>query len=371
MATKEQMLFRQRQAAPLESKIAMSKDRLRKFVDWCEDNDLTVYQSYSGGRDSVVVRHLLQSIGLGGTVTPVFSNTGLELPEIVKFARKLEGLVEVKPKKHFREVWDTYGMPIGSKMTAKKLRVLQEGLNGTNTNMHRLYDTGIKRDGTAAPSYKLANKWRHLVHNEHKMKFTDLCCDHLKKEPLDTYQKTVGGGRIDGMRAAEGGERGKKHVCTVFDGKKPHSSPILFWSEEDVLAYLEMHDIEVCEVYYDRVFDSEGECLACDSKHTTHPTVAEWESEAAPYVEFGLDGDGTTWKVHKDGRDGSLFFFIQGEKRTGCSFCGFGAHLEKGANRFQKLSVAQPRLHNIIMNRMSMSKAMDLINVPINFKGWN
>ncbi len=363
----EKEIFKQRQNADLDRKIAMTKDRIRKFVDWCDDNEMDVYQSFSGGKDSCVLRHIFYSMGLGKVVTPVFSNTGLELPEIVKFTRNFEGLIEVRPKKNFKEVWDEDGMPIGSKMTSKKLRVLQEGLNGKNKNMHHLYDTGITSDGRKAPSYKLANKWRHLVNNKHGLKFTDKCCDHLKKEPLDTFQKSHGGGRFDAMMADEGGKRGDKHVCTIFDSKKPHSSPMLFWLESDVWDYIERFNVEVCEVYYSRIFNLEGECLACDSPYTNHTTVAEWESNSETSIALHVDGDNLTWSMHVDLKTKDKYWFIAGEKRTGCSFCGFGVQFEKGANRFQKLSVSNPRLHRIIMDRMDMGKAMSLINIPIKF----
>lgn len=36
-------------------------------------------------------------------------------------------------------------------------------------------------------------------------------------------------------------------------------------------------------------------------------------------------------------------------KRTGCVFCGFGCHLEKEPNRFQRLQVTHPALYNYCM----------------------
>jgi len=362
----ERDLFKMRQLAPLDRKIAMTKDRIKKFVDWCDVNEMEVYQSDSGGWDSTILRHIIESLGYGKSIPSVFSNTGLELPEIVKFVRRRKNLIEVRPRKHFKQVWEEDGIPMVSKMTSKKLRVLQEGLNGKNTNMHTLYNTGITSDGRKAPSYKLANKWRHLINNEHNLRFTDKCCDHLKKEPLDTFQKQHGGGRLDAMMAAEGGARASKHVCSIFDSKKPHSSPMLFWTDKDKIEYTKRFNLEICEVYYDRVFDCEGNCIACDSPYTEHMTIQEWKDCAQDLTDFDVDGDGDSWSLHID-KAGNYIYQISGEKRTGCSFCGFGAHLEKGANRFQRLSVSHPRLHNVIMARMGMNKAMDLIDVKVTF----
>ena len=46
-----------------------------------------MYLSYSAGLDSTVLLHMIRKI-LENDVPAVFSNTGLEFPEIVKFARK-------------------------------------------------------------------------------------------------------------------------------------------------------------------------------------------------------------------------------------------------------------------------------------------
>lgn len=48
-------------------------------------------------------------------------------------------------------------------------------------------------------------------------------------------------------------------------------------------------------------------------------------------------------------------------------FCAFGAHLEKGANRFQKMSVSHPRQHKIVMDRIGMRGPLELIDVKVTF----
>ncbi|MCX7841558.1 MAG: hypothetical protein N2489_00595, partial [Clostridia bacterium] len=41
-------------------------------------------------------------------------------------------------------------------------------------------------------------------------------------------------------------------------------------------------------------------------------------------------------------------------KRTGCVFCGFGCHLEKEPNRFQRLKVTHPKLWEYCMKPFEM-----------------
>ena len=67
-----------RQVATLLEKVRCSKDLIRC---WYEAWDGNVYVSFSGGRDSTVLLHLVRT--MFPEVPGVFVNTGLEYPEIV------------------------------------------------------------------------------------------------------------------------------------------------------------------------------------------------------------------------------------------------------------------------------------------------
>ena len=107
--------LRQRQALPLKAKVLMTQNRIR---EWYNHFDGDVYVSFSGGKDSTVLAHIVHDIY--PDVPLVFSNTGLEYPEIQAFARKM-GAVFVRPKMSFSEVISKYGYPIISKETAEAL----------------------------------------------------------------------------------------------------------------------------------------------------------------------------------------------------------------------------------------------------------
>lgn len=38
-----------------------------------------------------------------------------------------------------------------------------------------------------------------------------------------------------------------------------------------------------------------------------------------------------------------------GCSRTGCMFCGFGCHLEKSPNRFERMKITHPKQYDYIM----------------------
>lgn len=75
--------LKQMQALPLEAKVRMTKTRIR---DWYEYWNGLVYVSFSGGKDSTVLKHLVDS--MYSDVPTVFVNTGLEYPEIQKLSGK-------------------------------------------------------------------------------------------------------------------------------------------------------------------------------------------------------------------------------------------------------------------------------------------
>ena len=107
--------LRQRQALPLRAKVLMTQNRIR---EWYNHFDGDVFVSFSGGKDSTVLAHLVHDIY--PDVPLVFSNTGLEYPEIQSFARKM-GAEFIRPKMTFSEVLSKYGYPIISKETAEAI----------------------------------------------------------------------------------------------------------------------------------------------------------------------------------------------------------------------------------------------------------
>ena len=95
------------QALPLERKIMITQARIIEFVERMGGVD-NVVVSYSGGKDSTVLLHIARQIYPG--IKCVYSNTGLEYPEVQAMARK-HGAEIIHPKCMVRtsidgnEVW--------------------------------------------------------------------------------------------------------------------------------------------------------------------------------------------------------------------------------------------------------------------------
>lgn len=153
----------------------------------------------------------------------------------------------------------------------------------------------------------------------------------MKKAPLRAYQSQVKRYPIIGTMAEESRMRKQawiRHGCNSFDGKKKSSQPLSFWTEQDILQYIKTFDVQICSVY--------GKIETLDNG-----------------------------KLH-----------CTGCQRTGCTFCGFGAHLEKDADRrFIRLKETHPQLYDYCMRGGKWIDNPDYIpNLPEydgDWKNWN
>lgn len=96
---------------PLNLKVKLTKQRIREWVGHFGQDG--VYVSFSGGKDSTVLLHLVREEY--PDVPAVFCNTGLEYPEIVQFVKSFDNVEIIRPKKNFRQVIQDYGYPFISK----------------------------------------------------------------------------------------------------------------------------------------------------------------------------------------------------------------------------------------------------------------
>ena len=100
------------QALPLYLKIALTKDRIRGWLD-----SYDAYVSFSGGKDSTVLLHLCREVD--PSIPAVYVDTGLEYPELREFVKTVENVTWLKPKMNFRQVIEKYGYPVISKEVAE------------------------------------------------------------------------------------------------------------------------------------------------------------------------------------------------------------------------------------------------------------
>ena len=303
--------LRQRQALPLGAKVLMSQARIR---EWYNHFNGDVYVSFSGGKDSTVLAHLVHDIY--PDVPLVFSNTGLEYPEIQLFARKM-GAIFVRPRMPFNDVISKYGYPIISKEVAEAIATARKMRTGYG-DMRRadLMGKRAEYDGGKYGNDSMFNKKKWLALSQGtQFKIASTCCKVMKKGPLHTYERNEKRAPYIGMLAEESRVREQawiKHGCNAFDAAKKTSNPMSFWTEQDVLQYIKQECLEIASVYGDIV------AVGPDG----------YEYEPLPGMDCKLKCSGC--------------------QRTGCIFCGFGQHLAKETS-FSLLAKTHPKQYDYCM----------------------
>lgn len=315
----------QRQSLPLSAKIIMSQNRIR---EWYNHFDGDVFVSFSGGKDSTVLAHLVREIY--PDVPLVFSNTGLEYPEIQSFARKM-GAEFVRPKMMFPDVVGKFGYPIISKEVSEAIwyarKIRNSGIEDTakttdrtrkELNGKRIKKGCYKRSQITGDAGEKSifnkEKWKPLA-EEMPFLISGHCCGKMKKSPLNAYKRKTHSVPFIGTLAEESKLREQawiRHGCNAFESNKPTSQPMSFWTEQDVLHFLRDKKIEIASVY--------GDIVGVDKNG--------FEYDPLPGVDCTLKCSGC--------------------QRTGCIFCGFGCHLDKDS-RFVRLAKTHPKQYEYCM----------------------
>lgn len=288
------------QALPLDRKIMITQTRI---IEWYLKWKGQVYVSFSGGKDSTVLLHIARQCF--PDIEAVFINTGLEYPEIQNFAKSFDNVTVVRPAMPFPEVIRRHGYPMISKEIAEclfegRLSLLRGG-DAYTYRLRRLRGELLDNDGK--PSMFNCEKYEPLLHTDFYI--GNKCCLTMKKTPGKQITKRSGKKPIIATMASESKIRQSewlRHGCNGFNMKSPVSTPMSFWTEQDVLEYIRRYALPIASVYGE-VVPSDNGCKLCTT----------------------------------------------GCNRTGCIFCGFGAHLNDD-DRFIRLKETHPRQYDYCIN---------------------
>ncbi len=306
--------LKMRQRLPLDIKVRMTQQRIREWInEYGEDG---VYISFSGGKDSTVLLHIVRE--LYPNVKAMFVDTGLEYPEIRDFVRTFDNVDIVRPKMNFKQVIEKYGYPFISKEVSKSVYMARRKKDG----MYYKKLTGELKDKKGNKSLFCNEKYKFFL----SAPFTigSNCCEILKKAPAHAYDKATGRVKITAQMADESRNRTTRWLqygCNAFDLKSPVSNPLSFWTEQDILKYIKQNNIKICSVYGDVVVDYDSE--------------DQFDGQL-DFSDLGLMTDTRKYKT-------------TGCSRTGCMFCGYGCHLEKSPNRFERMKETHPKQYEYIM----------------------
>lgn len=324
----------------------MSINRIRAFY-----NEKDCYVSFSGGKDSTVLLHIIRTHMPSYDIPAVFNNVSTQYRELKEFVESYEpDAVILNPAKSFVEVCRDEGFPLVSKEVAqvvnaakkhmqnnlhvtlaelesepeKWAEILRSGkIKGANVAVAQMMGwvtkdnviaTGLSRDNRSCYTH---TKYKWLL--EAPFDLSPRCCDIMKKTPMNKYAKETGRYPITGELAEESNLRlinWMQQGCNMF-GNKPKSKPLSFWTEQDILEYLYTNNVPIAKCYGKIV---KGE----DGKYKT--TLCE---------------------------------------RTGCITCGFGCY-QKGDQRYKRLKEEFPEIYNLLdvckNNGYTMRQAIEWMN---------
>lgn len=321
--------LKEMQAWSLDRKIQVSQTRI---LEYGLKLNKQIYVSFSGGKDSTVLLDLVRRVF---PETPaVFCDTGLEYPEIRDFVRTVDNVEWVYPCKYdrktksyvrtnFHEVINNYGYPLVSKEVSRATYFARRNIEKGQENTVYLQKFRGELMYNGKKSQYNIERWAFLL--DAPFKVSPHCCYFLKHNPVKVYGRKTGRFSIVGTLAEESNIRRKNWLltgCNSFEGTI-QSRPLSFWTEQDILKYIKEFNLSYANKIY-------GEILQDDKGK----------------------------------------YYTTGASRTGCVFCGFGAHLEKEPNRYQRLKVTHPKLWEYCMKEMNrgglgMREPLEYIGVKV------
>ena len=203
------------------------------------------------------------------------------------------------------------------------LRTISQG--GVFSNPHLVDNTGTFQGNRrtvllgnmqgSTPDLKSSfnkEKWLPAA-QELPFNISHYCCSIMKKQPMKKYAHSTGRMPFIGTLADESRMRKQawiRHGCNAFESKAPSSQPLSFWTKQDILHFIKLSDLPIADVYGNIVYEN----------GSSEPLQDVYEP------------------LHCTGCD-----------RTGCVYCGFGAH-SRNDTRFLTLAELEPRKYEYSMN---------------------
>ena len=222
------------------------------------DLENNAYISFSGGKDSRVLSHLIDLSLPGNKIPRVYVNTGIEYVDMVKFvkeqAKKDSRIIIINNTLNIKKTLAERGYPFKSKEYSAKINIFYNNqdsvlemvdeiskkslpeinkefeekyhkkrgvfiaLNLCNLSYHKkkkeVFEVGAFYSLPQCLRYQFTPQLNKLG-----FKISDKCCLEFKEKPMINYQKESGRYiAITGVMHEEGGRR-HNAPCTAFDGK--------------------------------------------------------------------------------------------------------------------------------------------------------
>lgn len=238
-------------------------DRIAKIKSMNEQYDLehNAYISFSGGKDSTVLSHLIDEALPNNQIPRVYINTGIEYKMIVAFVERERErdcrIVMIKPTQNIKQILEQYGYPFKSKEHSRKLGEYQKGNKPDSIkNYFRMQES----EHRTCPKCLM-----YQTKPDFKLKVSDQCCYKLKKDVAHRYEEQTDRSIVlTGMMTEEGGQR-ENLSCVIKDkdGRVKKFHPLVAVNKEWEEWYIAQRGIKLCELYYPPYNFNRTGCKGC------------------------------------------------------------------------------------------------------------
>lgn len=253
------------------------------------------YISFSGGKDSTVVHHLVDMALPGNNIPRVYSNTGIEFNAIVDFVKEMQKTDQrieiISPQKNIKATLDEVGYPFKSKQYSNWVKVYQkhadridpyfkmvqedpsllesyEWIHSLPTNVKYIikefYGVRERERETSTFTSIVPKSLEYQFTQDFKLKVSDLCCVEMKEKPIKDYEKcTKRKVKILGLMKEEGGRRSTRLTCVFTRGRAVSFSPLAVMSKEWEQWFIETYNVQLCKLYYPPFNFQRTGCKGC------------------------------------------------------------------------------------------------------------
>lgn len=324
-----------RQKLPLEVKEEMSMRRIARFGE--EFGWENVYNSFSGGKDSTVQKHLIERVTK--KVGNVYLDTWLEYPSVRRFVKSCDNVTIIKPQKSMKEIVKEHGWCFPGKEVAD---MIYQARKGSEQALKKLQ--GLDKNGKPDPYREQFKKWIPLYESD--IKISKGCCLEQKEKPVMQFEKEFDMHPIVATMADEGENRKQAYLrggCLTFDeeykisadggmevvktNSRPMCRPLGFWTDQDIFSYIVKYNLAYADAYGSIVEDGAiaGQVNllpACGKYHCT------------------------------------------GESRTGCCMCPVACHLDNFA-KIERLKKVEPKLYDYCMEELDEKRLIEWVKAHV------
>ena len=243
----------------LFDRINVIKDTINKYG---EDK---FYISFSGGKDSTILHHLIDMALPDNKIPRVFIDTGIEYNDIRMFVYQKalydNRFIILKPHTPIKQMLESQGYPFKSKEHSLRVAYFNKRSNAKYIQKYIHGEVDGKKTTFCCPA-----KLKYQFEEVGKYNYSNRCCYELKKIPVQKWQKENNKQIvITGMKREEGGNRKNIKGCVLTDknGNVIKFHPLLVVSEEFENYVIQKFNIQLCRLYYPPFNFKRTGCKGC------------------------------------------------------------------------------------------------------------